>query len=158
MANSPLPIAEQFWRKVAIAEPDECWLWTGPLHSAGYGHFEVWKNNKRKRWFAHRKVLELQGVDLTGLVVMHLCDNPPCVNPNHLRPGTQLENMRDALAKGRMNMDGLAIGQAMTKTHCKRDHPLSGPNLYVNPNTGGRFCRACVQMHREAYIARKRAA
>ncbi len=59
-------------------------------------------DGKWKQVYAHRLAWALHnGADPSGFVVMHLCDNPPCVNPDHLRLGTYLENNRDCMAKGR---------------------------------------------------------
>jgi hypothetical protein len=108
--------AERFWQKVdKTSSPSGCWLWTGEKNNQGYGRFDLWENRRRYRRFAHRFVLELEGVELRrGDVVMHGCDNPPCCNPDHLSVGTQTDNMRDAMAKGRMNLGGLEIGQRMS--------------------------------------------
>lgn len=105
---------ERFWSKVAIARPDDCWLWQGRVNNMGYGRFTVYDMGEQRRYFAHRYSLALTGEFDPSLVVMHACDTPRCVNPAHLSQGTQLDNIRDALAKGRMNMAGLELGRKQT--------------------------------------------
>lgn len=104
---------QRFWANVDRSDPapDACWLWTGETNNQGYGRFDCWEDNRRTRVFAHRLVLVLSGAELDPkLKVLHRCDNPPCCNPAHLRVGTQRDNVHDALAKGRMNLAGLALG------------------------------------------------
>ena len=76
-----------------------CIEWPGAKDKCGYGR--VLRNGKNR--LAHRMVMaDLHGDEaIVGKVVMHLCDNPPCVNPEHLRIGTQKDNMSDARDKGR---------------------------------------------------------
>lgn len=90
---------EQFWRKVLVAGPDDCWEWMGGSLSNGYG--KVWWGGKEVT--THRLVAawRLERDLASDEVVRHLCDNPGCVNPNHLKVGTQGENMADRDAKGR---------------------------------------------------------
>ncbi len=77
----------------------ECWEFDGNI-SHGYGRLTV----DGKRVLAHRYSYEkFVGPILEGLMVCHKCDNPPCVNPDHLFLGTQLDNIRDCIAKGRFN-------------------------------------------------------
>jgi hypothetical protein len=97
------PLEEKFWRQVdKSGGPDACWPWTGLRqgHRGGYGKFYV---SSRKPVRAHRYAVELvEGHSVPyDLVVMHLCDNPPCCNPAHLRVATQRENHDDMIAKGR---------------------------------------------------------
>lgn len=102
-------LADRFWAKVDRG--GDCWLWTGEKNRHGYGRFDLWHEGKRTRIFAHRLVLRLIGEPPgDDQVVMHICDNPPCVNPGHLRVGTQADNMQDAVAKGRADLSGLRIG------------------------------------------------
>ena len=75
----------------------DCLEWTGGCFNDGYGC--TWAYGKR--WKTHRLALELEGVDVTGHMVLHSCDNPLCCNPDHLRTGTQQENMRDMRSRGR---------------------------------------------------------
>lgn len=105
---------ERFEAKVRDGEPDACWNWTGETQNKGYGVFRTYANGRAKKHLAHRWALRASGVDLRDdQVVLHSCDNPPCVNPAHLRAGTQRDNVLDAKAKGRLNLDGLVIGQRM---------------------------------------------
>jgi hypothetical protein len=94
---------KNFWSKVS--KTDSCWNWTG-FKLGGYGKF----NLNGKIYTAHKISLLLSGFNISpskkelgskGEIVMHTCDNPSCVNPKHLRIGTQKDNMRDAKIKGR---------------------------------------------------------
>lgn len=95
------PLEERFWSKVdKTGGPDACWLWTAARTSRGYGVFGKVAGDASR---AHRVAYELaNGVELDkGAVVMHTCDNPPCVNDSHLRLGSHAENMADKVTKGR---------------------------------------------------------
>ncbi len=82
----------------------ECVEWSGARQYSGYG---VWtsptdENGKRKKWRAHRLAWTvLVGPIPEGQYVLHHCDNPPCVNTDHLFLGTHADNMADKVAKGR---------------------------------------------------------
>jgi hypothetical protein len=88
---------ERFWQ--LVKKSGGCWLWEGQVHTNGYGMFSIggdW-------YFAHRLAFELCVGDIPSkLMILHLCDNRLCCNPDHLLPGTASENMRDAAKKGRM--------------------------------------------------------
>jgi hypothetical protein len=75
-----------------------CWLWTGTKDKDGYGLFSYSKKMHR----AHVKALEFDGRPVpAGMYGCHHCDNPSCVNPGHLYPGTPSQNARDAVDRGR---------------------------------------------------------
>lgn len=80
-------------------EPDTgCWLWNQQSTIMGYG--AMWY--KGKTWKAHRLALHLRGVNVEGRHVLHSCDTPLCINPDHLRVGDHDDNMADMVAKRRM--------------------------------------------------------
>lgn len=81
------------WELVEVRGPDECWPWTGKLTAYGYGYFR----RGGKFILAHREVAGTPD----GLDTLHSCDNPPCCNPAHLKPGTKAENNADMVTKGR---------------------------------------------------------
>lgn len=96
--NTGRPSKEQgFWEYVTPGAPDECWLWQGTLDRSGYGQLG-WKH---KLWKAHRVSYEIHHGDPGKLHVLHNCDNPACVNPNHLRLGTNTDNVIDMFNKNR---------------------------------------------------------
>ena len=76
----------------------DCWVWTGWINHYGYGGFRF----RGKSRGAHRVAYELaHGPFDEKLHVLHRCDNPPCVRPDHLWLGTQADNMADMKRKGR---------------------------------------------------------
>lgn len=90
-----------FWAKVN--KTDSCWLWTGRLDKDGYGKFQVSLPclNRQHHIRAHRFSWELaHGHPPSGLV-LHSCDIPACVRPDHLQVGTQSENIFQAVVRGR---------------------------------------------------------
>jgi len=101
---------ERFWSKVdktpGLGRDGDCWEWTGCSYLNGYGTVQCDKistSSHRMAWiFTHGYSPELQ--------LLHSCDNPKCVNPAHLREGTQKENIQDAKDRGRM-----AVGKRINK-------------------------------------------
>ena len=88
---------ENFLLKVKISESG-CWEWVGSKLKDGYGHFHV----NRVGIPAHRYSYKFyKGEIPDGCVIRHTCDNPSCVNPDHLQVGTQKENYDDSKMKGR---------------------------------------------------------
>jgi hypothetical protein len=107
---------ERFMAKVDTSGGVEaCHLWTACKTAGGYGYFRV---SGGVRTYAHRWILgHVRGHALEkGEHALHKCDNPTCVNPLHLYVGDHKRNMRDAVERGRMNMDGLALGRQPGKT------------------------------------------
>lgn len=91
-------IKERFWAKVKKGGEDDCWEWIG-AKARKYGYSKI----KGKFIGAHKLSYKInKGLIPKGILVLHSCDNPPCVNPKHLWLGTQLENMKDRDKKGRM--------------------------------------------------------
>lgn len=126
----PRPASERFLAKVQIGAADECWPWLGRKSGRGYGMFAVECRRDRPNFDmgAHRFAYEhFVGPIPEGLVIDHLCRNPVCVNPAHLEPVTQAENiLRGEWAQG---------------DSCKRGHDYA-EHGYIRP-TGARDCRAC---------------
>lgn len=101
------PVDLFFWRKVNKDGPipnqcpklGPCWLWSGyVMPSSGYGQIK----SRQRQTLAHRFAYELANGDIpNGLLVCHHCDNKLCVNPVHLFLGTDMDNVRDCIQKGR---------------------------------------------------------
>lgn len=103
-ARAALPFADRFWSCVDKNGPvhptlgTRCWVWLRGCNRFGYGAFTVAGKGQR----AHRVSWEMaHGPIPDGLWLLHKCDNPKCVNPDHAFLGTALENARDREAKGR---------------------------------------------------------
>lgn len=83
-----------------FVQTDGCWEWNGARDKDGYGIFSY----ARKSYRAAKIALQLDGRPVpAGMYACHHCDNPACVRPSHLYPGTPKQNMADCVARGRVN-------------------------------------------------------
>ena len=140
------PLAERFWSKVS--KSDGCWLWVAFRDRNGYGRFGTSALNRST--LAHRTSYSLTFGDIPeGMHVLHKCDNPPCVNPDHLFLGTDKDNAQDCKAKGRHPQ--------LKKSHCPHGHAYDATNTYLRKGRG-RFCRECSrETHRKDIDRHRRA-
>lgn len=136
----------RFWSQVRVR--GECWEWQGSLSyrpngERGYGKFQY-----RGVVGAHRVAYTLShGPIPVGCLVMHTCDNPPCVRPDHLTVGTVTDNNEDRHRKGRSR-------GASAKTHCPKGHPYDAANTVRNSN-GDKICAACRTEYNRMYKAER---
>lgn len=101
-AHTPT-VEERFWSRIdGGGGPDACWIWNGYRDKKNYGRFTFRADGRTQTVIATRFAWELaNGPIPEGKFICHTCDNPPCVNPGHLWPGTQQENIDDMMEKGR---------------------------------------------------------
>jgi hypothetical protein len=93
-------VKEYFDARIEMIPECGCWIWKLSTNEKGYGLVKI----KRKLYKTHRlSWLIYRGEIPQGLCVLHTCDTPSCVNPNHLFLGTQQDNMKDCLTKKRFN-------------------------------------------------------
>lgn len=101
MARTVSKKNDAFWKFNQLVSKKEsgCWEWLGFKMKNGYGH----QRFGGKKWLAHRYSYAIHRGNIPdGLCVMHTCDNPSCVNPNHLSLGTQSDNIADCVNKNRV--------------------------------------------------------
>lgn len=101
-------LEERFWAKVDRRGPNDCWIFTGKgRYSGDYGLLKF----NSARLAAHRVSWEIaNNMKIPdGQIILHICDNPPCVNPSHLKVGTRKQNAIDMVEKGR---NSITVGEA----------------------------------------------
>lgn len=118
-----------------VPEPNTgCWLWLGAANRDGYGSIRSDTTPMAYRFFYERLVGQIPA----GLVLDHKCRVPLCVNPKHLEPVTNRENILRGNGPA-------AIGAR--KTHCKNGHALVGTNIQKRSDTE----RRCLRCRRDRY-------
>lgn len=153
----PIPqdesVQARFWAKVDVRGLDDCWHWQagrGSVDKSGRAYGRFYCKERRKSRPASQVAWELHNRRPfpSGMNACHSCDNPSCVNPAHIWPGTQLENILDCISKGRTNY--------VYKTHCIYGHKLT----VENPNAVRRRtrCLECGRKLKREWAARNRLA
>jgi hypothetical protein len=121
---------ERVWARVdTSAGPLACWEWQGATHPDGYGRAKI----ANRMWLAHRLVWTMVNGDPAGQCVLHRCDNPPCVNPDHLFLGSQIDNIIDMHEKGRFRYFD----------ECPNGHRYEPSNTRYDAK-GHRRCETCL--------------
>lgn len=131
-------LEELFWAKVE--KSDSCWVWNGAVSKNGYGNF-ITAYNRGRTSLPHRLSLEFAGVEINeGMVVDHTCRNRRCVNPSHLEPVSQKENvLRERAANGESRV---FRNQNSGKEFCVHGHS----DWRIEPNR--RTCMTCKRNRR----------
>jgi hypothetical protein len=114
--------------------PKGCKVWKSRKSEKGYGEFFVdGKKQRATRWLMEQKL----GRPLTREeLVLHTCDNPPCVNEDHLYLGNHSQNAKDKYSRGR--------DQSQLRTHCPKGHEFTEENTYWwGPQKTRRKCKTC---------------
>lgn len=126
-------------------QPNGCIEYVGHRLARGYGKISI---GEGAHALTHRLAWTLfKGPIPAGMVVCHKCDNPPCCNVEHLFLGTQKDNLRDMVRKGRGR-------QPVIRTHCKHGHEYTTENTLLEPN-GAQVCRECRRARGRVYNAKR---
>lgn len=126
------PLSVRFAKFVLSGPPSTCWPWLGASNQFGYGQI---RDGERARLATH-VALEIDGRPRPdGALALHSCDNPICVNPNHLRWGTKRDNTLDMIERGQFRTPFIR------QDRCVRGHDL-GLTRHISRG-GHSSCREC---------------
>lgn len=148
--NTASKAPDNFLAKIKVNDSG-CWEWLGYISQKGYGQLSCNCRGIAAHTFSYELFI---GPVPMGLELDHLCNVKHCVNPVHLEPVTQAENMRRAGGYALLaQKGGRARGvQLKAKTHCPQGHPYDAVNTYINK--GARNCRICPQLARKKKMAK----
>lgn len=135
------PATTQRFRSKYRIGKSGCWLWTSPLPPSGYARYTI----GYKAYQAHRLSYETYiGPIPDGLQLDHLCRVRHCVNPTHVEPVTNWENLKRGVGPSAINA---------RKTRCNRGHPYTEDNTHINP-AGARRCRKCHRDRQRSLVVK----
>lgn len=144
------PLSERFWEKVAVAGPDDCWLWLAGVDTYGYGNISRPPGDKGSK-MAHRVAWELAGGSMPdGCVLTHTCDQPRCVNPAHLVPDTYSANLQQRYLRATRSTVDLDIPRRPRPPRVEQVCPTCGSFFTAQAGRVARgldrFCRReCIR-------------
>ena len=136
------PESERFWEKVDVRGPQDCWNWKAAQDHNGYGSFKTEHSTRAHQW----AYMHLVGPVPEGFVLDHLCRTQSCVNPAHLEPVTNQENL--ARGWGRRLRNGMA-------NECINGHAYTPENTYIHPVSDQKVCKTCAGEARARYTEKR---
>jgi hypothetical protein len=136
-----MPLIERFFQKVDKSGSEkfpDCWIWKAGRTSKNYGSFCFY--TKKPAIGAHvSSYLFHKGEIPDGQIVRHTCNNPPCVNPEHLILGSNSDNMKDMFESDRHGWTN------RERTHCRRGHEFSVVGIKIQHRKNGKIDRSCKE-------------
>jgi hypothetical protein len=128
--------------KIEMIPEHSCWEWVAGKNEHGYGL--LWYGNKMSK--AHRLSYEVfvKKID-KNLFILHKCDNPGCIRPEHLYEGTQKDNVNDMVKRKRH----YRATHNTSKTHCPRGHEYNSLNTRIYHRK--RTCMICIRIREKEY-------
>jgi AraC-like DNA-binding protein len=141
--NYPIDDLKRIWNKILVPENlEECWEWQGATGATdNYGRTTF----KGRPYLVHRFIYECYfGIIPKGLYICHDCDNPKCVNPNHLFKGTQIQNMHDMIHKGRGGKNNLTDDQIIELLTFAQNNKMSMQKVANKFNITSSYLRRII--------------
>jgi hypothetical protein len=146
-----MPLIERFFQKVdksGSVDFPGCWIWTGGKTSKNYGSFKYYQDRSAIGAHVSSHLFHIGEVP-NGMRVCHRCDNPPCVNPEHLFLGSNSDNMKDMVAKDRHG------SSSRKQTHCRKGHSFEEFGVHERKWGDGRADRICKECQRDKALKKR---